>query len=165
MGEADGVSRESIVRLTNALRSYAEHSERIVDAHGARRGVHKSDLRALSFLMHREEEGVETTPSDIAKHLGISSPSATALVDRLAKQGHVARKRSTTDRRSVHVVATESAMKEGREIFMPIARQSADAFEAFTDDELEAAERVLNAATTALIATLEPTDASICNHQ
>lgn len=165
MSEAAGMPRETIIRLTNALRRYAERSERIIDAHGARRGVHRSDLRALSFLMQREQEGVETTPSDLAKHLGISSPSATALVDRLTKQGHVARKRSTTDRRSVHVVATESAMAEGREIFMPIARESAQALAEFTDEELAIAERVLHAATSALIATLEPSDSSICNDQ
>ena len=155
-------SREATLRIVAALRMYAEHSERVIDAHGARRRVHRSDLRALSLLMQRQQAGLETTPSDIAKHLGISSPSATALVDRLVKHGHAARERSARDRRSVHVVATEAAFAEGREVFRPIAAESAVAFADFTDEELATAERVLHAATGALVATLDAAENLIC---
>lgn len=155
MNEREGTPRESVVRLVGALREYAEESERVVDAHGARHGHHKSDLRALSLLMQRNQAGLETTPSEIAKHLGLSSPSATALVDRLVKHGHAERRRSEEDRRSVRIVATESAIEEGRAIFVPIAQQSAAAFGQFSDEELAAAERVLRAATQALLDTLD----------
>ena len=155
MSEREGMPRESVVRLVAALRQYAEETERVIDVHGTRHGHHKSDLRALSLLMRRQQAGLETTPSDIAKHLNLSSPSATALVDRLVKHGHAERQCSDVDRRSVRIVATDSALQEGRAIFVPIAQQSAEAFDEFSDDELDAAERVLSAATQALLATLE----------
>lgn len=155
MSEREGMPRESVVRLVAALRQYAEETERVIDVHGTRHGHHKSDLRALSLLMRRQQARLETTPSDIAKHLNLSSPSATALVDRLVKHGHAERQRSDVDRRSVRIVATDSALQEGRAIFVPIAQQSAEAFDEFSDDELDAAERVLSAATQALLDTLD----------
>lgn len=155
MDNGKGVPRQSSIRLVAALRRYAEESERVIDVHGARHGHHKSNLRALLLLMQRQQDGLETTPSDIAKRLNLSFPSTTALVDRLVKLGYVERRRSELDRRSVHIVATDSAIEEGYAIFSPIAQRCVDASEEFTDDELATAERVILVATQALLDTLE----------
>ncbi len=151
MEEMGAERAEAMGRILDALRQYSEHSERIIDLMGSRRGLHRTDLRTLSLLTQRDRAGAVTTPSDITRHLGLSSASTTALVDRLVRQGHARRERSEHDRRSVRVLATESATKEGRELFLPIAKGTWAALEPFTDEELATAERVLRAATDALL--------------
>ncbi len=48
---------------------------------------------------------------DIAKHLEISAPSATALVNQLADGGYLRREGDRTDRRQVHLFITKKAEK------------------------------------------------------
>lgn len=137
--------------LVWALREYAEIAERVVDLSGAKHGLHRTDMRTLSLLMRRQAQGIETTPSDLSKLLGLSSASTTALVDRLVHQGHAERARSERDRRSVEIFHTDSAATEGREVFQPIASHTALGLEGFTDEELAIAERVLRSVTRSLL--------------
>lgn len=150
--DSQPLPRDLLLRTVDALRAYTETSDRVIDQHGAARGVHRTDLRTLSLLMRRQAAGLETTPSELARQLGISSASTTALVDRLVGAGHAERERSDRDRRSVKVVATESAFRDGQAIFAPIARHTGEALGGFSDDELATAIRVLDAATEGLLA-------------
>lgn len=143
--------RLAMFRLVESLRQYSETSERVVDGHGTRRGVHKTAVRALSFLIQRQAQGLETTPSDLTKHLRISSPSTTALLDRMTAQGQVVRERSERDRRSVRIVATEAAIAEGRQLFSPIVAETSSALAQFDSEQLATASEVLDAATGALL--------------
>ncbi|NLE98804.1 MAG: MarR family transcriptional regulator, partial [Propionibacterium sp.] len=92
---------ETLRALVWALREYAETSERVVESSGTAHGVHRTDMRTLSLLMRRQREGDRTTPSDLVRLLGLTSASATALVDRLVEHGHAERARWEKDRRSV----------------------------------------------------------------
>ena len=136
--------------LIRALREYTELSERVVDLTGAAHGLHRTDMRTLSLLMRRQAQGLVTTPSDLSRILGLSSASTTALVDRMERQGHAQRTRSETDRRSVSISHTDSAAQEGRALFVPIAQHTMRHLSQFTDEELETAVRVLQAATAAM---------------
>ena len=51
-------------------------------------------------------DGIADTCADIARHMGYYSGAVTRLVDQLEKRGFVARRRSTTDRRVVHLALT-----------------------------------------------------------
>ncbi|HWD28620.1 MAG TPA: MarR family transcriptional regulator [Rhizomicrobium sp.] len=51
-------------------------------------------------------DGLADTCADIARHMSYDSGAITRLVDQLEKRGFVARKRSTTDRRVVHLAMT-----------------------------------------------------------
>lgn len=151
MSEQAEEQQLATARIVESLRQYSETSERVVEGHGTRRGVHKTAVRALSFLIQRQSQGLETTPSDLTRHLRISSPSATALLDRMTAQGHVVRERSERDRRSVRIIATESAIAEGRQLFSPIVAETSRALARFTPEQLAAASEVLDAATGALL--------------
>lgn len=107
-------------------------------------------MRTLSLLMRRQQEGLTTTPSDLSRILGISSGTATALVDRMVGHGHAERIRSERDRRSVSVAHTDSAAVEGREVFVPIAQQTMRFLAEFSDEELATTVRVLQAAIRAM---------------
>jgi DNA-binding MarR family transcriptional regulator len=68
-------------------------------------GLAPSDLLALEHLFAEGPLG----PADIAARLGITTPAATALVDRLERAGHVERRPHPTDRRRLEVVPTAHA--------------------------------------------------------
>jgi DNA-binding MarR family transcriptional regulator len=57
-------------------------------------GIDRSSLRAVNAM----ERG-EVFPSDLAEHLGLTTGSVTALLDRLEGAGHIARTLSAQDRR------------------------------------------------------------------
>lgn len=60
--------------------------------------------------LYRRREGV--TMSDLSRMLLVSNGNATAVVDRLEKDGLVARSQSDTDRRTVFVALTPAGMAE-----------------------------------------------------
>ncbi len=67
-------------------------------------GVGGNDVRAVELLI--EDPGL--SPTDLAKRLDISPPSATALVDRLVEAGFVERIPDIADRRRRLLVVTEA---------------------------------------------------------
>ncbi len=61
---------------------------------------------ALTFAQMRvlwtlDNNGDRATPSEVAERLGITSSTATGLVERLAEGGYIQRSHSTEDRRQV----------------------------------------------------------------
>jgi DNA-binding MarR family transcriptional regulator len=64
-----------------------------------------SDVMALEHLFAEGPLG----PADIAARLGMTTPAATALVDRLERAGHVERRPHPTDRRRLEIVPTPQA--------------------------------------------------------
>ena len=73
-----------------------------------------TDLQALRFLLKAQAEGRDVTGRDLADHLGMTSASVTAMLDRLTKSGHVLRTPHPTNRRSNLVTATPGSDDEVR---------------------------------------------------
>lgn len=153
-------ARESaeLDELIQSLRRYAEAADRTTDAAGQRSGLHRTDLRALTILMQRQSAGLDTTPSDLGRMLSLTSASTTALVDRLVANGHAQRAPSTTDRRRVQISHTDTAVRDGRRIFMPMARHLAERLSRFSPEQMQIAIEVLAAATDALDTLETPAD-------
>src|SRR5690349_8012804 len=68
-------------------------------------GVNATDMECLSVIFFR---GV-ATPSELARHTGLSSGATTAMLDRLESSGLIARHPNPQDRRSTRIVVKESA--------------------------------------------------------
>ncbi len=71
----------------------------------------------------RAFEGAEPDPapatiSSLARHLGLSAPTVTGIVDRLSQAGYVERRRSEKDRRLVEVVPTRNGVNLVSELFV-----------------------------------------------
>lgn len=79
-------------------------------------GLSDSDFRALTFLVRSHGSGRRVLQRDLAEALGISTPSTTALADRLTLQGWATRQPVTTDRRMVAVVPTPAALDAVRAV-------------------------------------------------
>lgn len=74
----------------------------------------ENDLLVLRYLLKAKSEKRLVSPSELTRYLGVSTASTTAMIDRLEKSGHVRRERHPTDRRSIHVIASEASDEEVR---------------------------------------------------
>jgi DNA-binding MarR family transcriptional regulator len=101
-------------------------------------------------------EHPNVTMKEFAKHLHISSPSATSFVDRLVKMKFVARVPDADNRKLVHLnilpagrVSLESAMKEHSAVMH-------DLFSLLSGDDQRELERVLSNLKQALSHSVQP---------
>ncbi|MFF2084680.1 MarR family winged helix-turn-helix transcriptional regulator [Nocardia sp. NPDC058176] len=85
-------------------------------------GVNETDRRALEIVLLEDEKG--TTPGLLAERLGLTSAGVTIMLNRLEKQGYIARSLHPTDRRRVVVMATELAAHRVQELVVPIFVES-----------------------------------------
>ncbi|QKJ21120.1 MarR family transcriptional regulator [Microbacterium hominis] len=74
----------------------------------------ENDLLVLRYLLKAQREQRPVTPAALARYLGVSTASMTAIVDRLERSHHVSRRPHPTDRRSIVVVPTTETDEEVR---------------------------------------------------
>ena len=86
-----------------------------------------TDLQALRFLLKAQGEGRVVSGRDLADHLGVTSASVTALLDRLTKTGHVQRTPHPTNRRSNMITATPGSDDEVRQTLGAMHRRMMEA--------------------------------------
>lgn len=111
--------------------------------------VNANDFAALRFILV-ESERDPVSPRALGAHLGITSASTTALINRLEKAGYLRREPHPKDRRALFLEATQSA----KLLLEPNLQSQVDALlnaaNAFTDLELITVERFLESVTTAI---------------
>ncbi|URM89858.1 MarR family transcriptional regulator [Streptomyces sp. MRC013] len=110
------------------LASYVMFNQAVAD----RLGLHPTDVQCLNLLI--AEPGPFTT-GRIAELTGLTSGSATRLVDRLEKAGYVVRHRDETDRRRVRVEPVPEAMRDLTELWSELGRGWRAMFADYTEDE------------------------------
>jgi len=106
------------------------------------------DLRTIDFvaLGHVMTVDPPLGPAQLSTRLGISTGSATELVDRLERAGHLQRHRDTTDRRRVALHASSTAVQSVLHELAPLFTALDDLAEDFTPDEQDVVARYLRAA-------------------
>lgn len=95
--------------------------------------LHPTDLQCLNLL------GLETDPvttGRIAELTGLTTGSATRLVDRLERGGYVTRERDTVDRRRVLVATVPERMAEIGAVWQRLNGAWTAMFEAYDDNEV-----------------------------
>ena len=93
--------------IAEQLREIASLSTKFQKYVGKSLLVNDTDLLAMEHLMTNGP----LTPTDLARHLGISTAAATVMVDRLTAVGHVHREPHAHDRRKVVVVPTPASVQ------------------------------------------------------
>ena len=106
------IGSASVHDVRSALSRYRAADIEMHERVRATTSLGENELRILQLLLARRRDGLDVKPSDISRHLGISSASTTALIDRLERQGNVERRTHPTDRRSILVAPTERAVSE-----------------------------------------------------
>ena len=73
-----------------------------------------SQCQTLSFIADKEKPSMQ----DVARHFKITAPSATFLVEELARSGLITRHANSKDRRKVEVMLTQ----KGKTVFKKIIK-------------------------------------------
>lgn len=133
-------------RLGNLLRRYAMAVHRLSLAMGKALDMPPTDVWAMEHLMTSGALG----PVELGHRLGIRSASATTLVDRLERAGHVERRRHDADRRRLVVVPTEQGVATALGAFAAVGEALDGAADDLTASERAAVARYLERVTAAL---------------
>jgi DNA-binding MarR family transcriptional regulator len=119
MGDAGAGELEGLDPVTLAVRDLIGASRELVGRMAQVMGMNANDMAAIGALTQHGPMGV----AQLAYRLGIRSASATLLVDRLERAGHVERVRDTTDRRRVVLTDTAAARATSLEAWLPVIRE------------------------------------------
>ncbi|MEU4625668.1 MarR family transcriptional regulator [Actinoplanes sp. NPDC023801] len=113
-----------------------------------RLGVGVTDAIALDHLLS-SPDGLG--PTELGHRLGIRSPSATTLVDRLEAAGHARRVPHPSDRRRQTVVAADHTHQRAVEALLPLLQRIEAAAARMTPDQATAATAFLHEVTRAML--------------
>lgn len=84
-------------------------------------GINTTDARCLEILIQETPDGL--TPRELADRLGLTTGSATTMLDRLEKVGYVTRSAHPSDRRKLLVHATAGARERAFELIGPLVAE------------------------------------------
>jgi DNA-binding MarR family transcriptional regulator len=112
---SDSVEDDRGARVMEAMRSYRAAEMSMRRRTQASMSMGENELTVLRFLTRAASSGREVTPIDLTRHLGVSTASVTALLDRLERSGHLERRPHPSDRRKVLVSTTGHADHEMRD--------------------------------------------------
>lgn len=104
-----------------------------------RMGLSVRDLDALYALDWLQS----ATATELGEHVGLTSGSATRMIDRLENAGLVARVRDREDRRRVVIEATASGSERVAAYYRDLTRATREGLSDFTMTELETVRRFL----------------------
>ncbi|MGL5866744.1 MAG: MarR family winged helix-turn-helix transcriptional regulator [Dermatophilaceae bacterium] len=106
------------------------------------------ELRPLDYtaVNHAMTTPHPIGPAELSERLGISTGSATELVDRLETAGHLRRDRHPTDRRRVTLTPTDTAIDQILTTLRPLFDDLDALTHNFTPDEQDTIRRFLRAA-------------------
>lgn len=141
--QVDQQSVEQIDRIMLAMGRLRAVERTIAEASQEYMHLKETDMRALHYLLIAENKGVMVNASTLARHLHITTASTTKLLDRLERDGHVARHRHPSDRRALTVTVTPATR---RAAMTSVGRQQASRFGAahrLSPDEREVVIRFL----------------------
>jgi DNA-binding MarR family transcriptional regulator len=111
------------------MASYALFNQAVAD----RIGLHPTDLQCLNLLTLEREP---VTTGRVAELTGLTTGSATRLVDRLERAGYVVRRRDEADRRRVLVVTVPEKIAEFGRMWDGLAGDWSKIFDELDDTEL-----------------------------
>ncbi|OIJ36377.1 MarR family transcriptional regulator [Rothia kristinae] len=125
----------SAVEILNLLRTYRRHETAMRTRVRGDMGMGERDIEALRHLLAARSRGASLRQKDLAVTLGITAASASALVDRLIRDGYAERVPHPQDLRSVAVVPTEHGDREVRATLARMHEQMLAAAERLTEEQ------------------------------
>jgi len=162
---ADRSSRAGLTRVQRmrrvglGLRRIVHWSEHAAAFAAKKLRLHPTDLACIGYLYDSEEA---LSPKQIISHLGLSSGSGTALLDRLESSGFIRRVPHPSDRRSVLIELDREKAAEPIAFYRHMRQSYSDVMAKFSDGELdriaEFLEKVSEVQLDAQLDTLTPQD-------
>ncbi|WP_326651778.1 MULTISPECIES: MarR family transcriptional regulator [unclassified Streptomyces] len=127
--DRSGLMKELGTASRRYMASYALFNQALAD----HLQLHPTDLQCLNLLSLEPEP---VTTGRVAELTGLTTGSATRLVDRLERAGYVTRERDTADRRRVLVTLVPERMAEFGAVWQKLNGAWFTMFDAYSDDEI-----------------------------
>jgi DNA-binding MarR family transcriptional regulator len=99
-----------------------------------RLGVNVTDMECLGLLLFKDL----ATPSELARHTGLSSGATTAMLDRLERSGLIERRPNPKDRRGTLIVLRKSGVDRVGPWFASVRKAQDELLSDYSEKELEA---------------------------
>lgn len=96
-------------------------------------GLNVADMECLDLLFLK---GI-STPTELARHTGLTTGSTTAMLDRLEKAKLIKRKPNPKDRRGVLIEVNQNLAEILRPMLAGIRKRQDELIASYTDKELE----------------------------
>ena len=120
-------------RALSAVAEYGAHLTLFRNAMGEWLGLNGTDMECLRLLFLK---GI-ATPSELARHTGLTSGATTAMLDRLEKAGLIERGPNPNDRRGTLIAPTKSAAEKAASWFESARKAQDELISSYSEKELE----------------------------
>jgi hypothetical protein len=100
MPEVDVPGDDPVTQLTWAVEELRLAESRLSRRRQASCGPGHSEREAMRFIAERADAGKPPTPTELATHLGLTTPSVSAIVRRLQRGGLISTRQHSEDKRS-----------------------------------------------------------------
>lgn len=121
---------DEIVEVMEAMRRWRLIERQLNEASRKYMQLGENDMRAVRYIIAAQRHGVLATPSDVAKHLNITTASVSRMIDRLVEGNHIRRLPHPQDRRSTALEVTEETQAIARQ---SVGQNHAQRFHAVAD--------------------------------
>ena len=120
-------------RALMAVRDYGVNLTQFRNAMIQWAGLNATDMECLELLFLK---GI-ATPSELARHTGLTSGATTAMLDRLEKAGLIERRPNPDDRRGTLIVPAKSGAEKAASWFEPARKALDELISSYPEEELE----------------------------
>jgi DNA-binding MarR family transcriptional regulator len=120
-------------RALMAVRDYGVNLTLFRNAMSEWAGLNVTDMECLRLLF---QKGL-ATPSELARHTGLTSGAATAMLDRLEKAGLIERRPNPNDRRGTLIVPAAESAEKAASWFTSARNAQDELVSSYTESELE----------------------------
>lgn len=120
-------------RALAAVRDYGVNLTLFRNAVSEWAGLNVTDMECLRLLFLKGT----ASPSELAKHTGLTSGATTAMLDRLENAGLIERRPNPNDRRGTLIAAAESSAEKAASWFESARKAQDDLISSYSAEELE----------------------------
>jgi DNA-binding MarR family transcriptional regulator len=120
-------------RALMAVRDYGIHLTLFRNAMSEWAGLNVTDMECLRLLFIK---GI-ATPSELARHTGLTSGATTAMLDRLEKAGLIERRPNPDDRRGTLITPAKSGAERAASWFESARNAQNELISSYSEGELE----------------------------
>ena len=120
-------------RALMAVRDYGVNLTLFRNAMSEWAGLNVTDMECLRLLF---QKGI-ATPSELARHTGLTSGAATAMLDRLEKAGLIERRPNPNDRRGSLIAPEKSSAEKAASWFESARKAQDELVSSYSESELE----------------------------
>jgi len=120
-------------RVIRGARQYGISTVLFRNLVGERLGVNVTDMECLGLIIH---QGL-ATPTELARHTGLSSGATTAMLDRLEKSGLIERHPNPADRRGTLIKLAQSGIERVAPWFASIRQAQNELMARYSEADLQ----------------------------